>query len=300
METIPVFYDLRESPPTHDFINWLVRAEHWRRLHKASDLQVVIYRGSRQRSNRDFAYSAERRERKIYDLLVPLARLLPCVKDVFVTDPDEIGKQQFSYLNLEQIVPPTLKAPLIAHSIVGNFLKDRRKLVTITIRDSDFESNRNSNLQQWIVVASWLSEKGYDVVWVPDAEAIMNGITYSHILLYHAAAFCPDIRLALYEQAVCNLITTGGPMLMLLHSEAPMMAFKMLVDGIKCCSEKYMRPSKMTPDDIWADNKRFFWKDDKADLIIPELEKFLPTLEKLHKPKEKADVFKLRYDYQKL
>lgn len=298
-KVLAVVYDLRESPPTHDFINWLVRAEYWRKLHQGDALEIFIYRGYRFRSNRDYAYTQERRERKIWDLLVPLAKLNPLVRDVYVVDPVPGGKQQFSYLNLEQIVPPTLKASSISRSIISNFLREREIVnpVTITIRQSDFEKPRNSRNEEWNKVGHWLKERGLTPIVIPDAEATMLGKETRLDFLHYYPATAPDIRLALYEQCVLNLITTSGPMVMLMHSEAPMMAFKILVPGIKCCTEKYMGNSRMTPNDDWGPNKKFYWKDDTFENIVPELEKELPKFQSLYKPRSEADVFSLKRDY---
>lgn len=282
-----VYYELSKSPPTHDFVNWLVRAEQYRKVNGASELRVGIVRGSRKQSPRDFAYSEERRERRIWELLVPLTRLLPSVRDVFVCDR---GEQLFAYTNFKSPQLPVLSSKDISRSMVAIALPENP--VTISIRQSDFEVTRNSNLQEWKKVAHWLKDKGYSPVIIPDAEAIMIGKNtgMEEFFHYQAASMAPDLRLATYELSVTNLITTGGPMVMGLFSDISLMCFKMIVEGIQCASESHMKNSSMSPEDNWGPKKRIYWLEDTAENIVPVLDKELPIMMNFYNPHVK-DVF---------
>lgn len=281
-DRICCFYDLSKSPPTHDFINWLCRIEAERQYGMAEKIDVVIVRGVRQRSYRDFFYSAEKRERRIWDLLVPLARLLPAVDKVFVVNPEDAAgfQQLLTYTNFTRPQAPVLRAPPIAREIVTKFINGRDNPVTINIRQSQFEELRNSNIAQWHEVSLWLTERGFSPIIVPDTEAVMEGddnFLYLEGERYVPASFCPDLRLALYEQCMVNLFTTGGPMVMALHANVPFMAFKMIVPEIFCCTEEHTRNSCMAPDSNWGPLKKFYWKDDTFENIVGALTEQLPT-----------------------
>ncbi|HZM34755.1 MAG TPA: hypothetical protein VFC18_09680, partial [Burkholderiales bacterium] len=99
--------------------------------------------------------------------------------------------------------------------------------------------------------------------------------------------------LALYEQCVTNLMTTGGPMVLALMSDAPLMAWKLIVKGINCASAHHMKVSGMSPDDYWGPYKRLSWAPDKADTIIADLEQWLPRMKERGIPIT-DDVFSLR------
>lgn len=269
-----LFYDLKRSPPTHDFVNFLVRAEFARVEAGADSLQIRFVRGSRNQSPRDIAYSDERRSWRVDNLLMPLAKLLPSVNDASYGE----GQQTLSYLNFKEPQKPVLKAPGIARSIVERALRSLKNPVSITLRQSDFETVRNSRATEWEKVGQWLKKNGFTPVIVPDAEADMLG---KHPALpfytYRPASHNVAMRLALYEHCVCNLMTTGGPMLVALFSESPLMAFKLIVPGLQCTTERHMRRSGMAPEHDWGAFKRLYWDDDVSEVIIGKLSTELPA-----------------------
>ena len=260
-----VFYDLAKSPPTHDFVNWLSRVEEERIKSGAESLKVRIVPGQRFYSVRDKFYSPERRHWRIQNLLIPLAYLLPSVSDAAVGR----GEQKHSYFNPGCPRPVIFKAPKLASEIVANVI--RKNTVTITLRDSDFEPQRNTNLEEWLRVAGWLKQNGFNPIFVLDAEADMRGCYRDFPFpSYGAASYCPALRLALYEQAEMNLMTNSGVFVMALHSNVRMMAFKLFVDGVPCCSESHMRKSGFSPDHDWGPDKHLFWEYDDYRNIVSE------------------------------
>lgn len=265
-----VYYDLSQSPPTHDFVNFLVRIEHARVKSGAKYLQIGFVLGERFKSPRDFAYTKARREWRVRNLLMPLSRLLPSVRDVFLA---ESGEQRFSYLNFTEINKPVLKAPQSALEIVDAYLVDKPMPISITLRDSDFEKDRNSNKRQWAKVADWMKSQGLTPVVIPDVEAEFSGrstgIDAPH---YMPAAFCPEIRLALYERCQQNLMTQTGPILIALYADVPLMAYGLLIPEIQCCEESHLRRFRMSPEDDWGPRKKLSWAHDYAKTVIADLE----------------------------
>lgn len=265
-----VYYDLSQSPPTHDFVNFLVRIEHARIKAGADNLRIGFVLGQRFKSPRDFAYTAQRRQWRVFNLLMPLARILPSVVDTFIA---ESGQQIHSYLNHTEIHKPVLKAPASALEIVDAYLMDKPMPVSITLRDSDFERDRNSNKRQWAKVAQWLKERDFTPIVIPDVEGEFNGReTGINALHYLPAAFYPEIRLALYERCAMNLMTQTGPILIALYADVPLMAYGLLIPEIQCCEESHLRRFRFSPDDDWGPRKRLSWDHDYAQTIIEDLE----------------------------
>lgn len=282
-------YDLAKSPATHDYVNWLVRAEIQRKAFGEEAVDIRIALGSRKLSPRDMVYTDQRKVWRVNNLLIPLSRCLPSARSIEIGD----GTQDLSYLNFPRPVAPVLKAPQVASSIVAAYLKDKQNPVSITIRQSEFETVRNSNAQAWREVAHWLSMNGYTPIWVPDGEALMLGNAEMHGEGYAPAAMSPEIRLALYEQTVCNLMTTGGPMVLALMADVPLMAWKLIIPSLQCCTQEHMAKSAMTPDSDWGPYKRLYWAPDQASVIIRALENELPGMAR--RPVEaQEDVFALR------
>ena len=264
-----VCYDLAQSPATHDFVNWLVRAEQYRILLEDDDLEVVIVPGDRHRTDRDFYYSAEKKMWRAYTLLIPLARCLPSVSSVRIGT----GVQKLHYVNFNEPQKPVLKAPGEASKLMGDFLSGLKNPVSITIRQSEWEEKRNSNIQVWKKVSENLEQMGYSVVWVPDAEALMSGKhEKSWKLECQPASMYPELRLALYERCKMNFMTNSGPFVLALMSFANLSCFKMIVEGIYCCTEKHNRASAFSESDDWGIGKNIYWDDDTLENVMGKIE----------------------------
>lgn len=285
------YYDLRESPPTHDFCNWLVRVEQERRAKKEEFVDIVIVPGDRQKSPRDHIYTMARKIWRIDNLLMPLARCLPSVRNITTGN----GAQTLSYLNTcSPVVTPVLKAPPVAASIVAGYLRGKPRPVSITLRQSEFEPIRNSTAAEWQKTSEWLGAIGYTPIYVPDGEALMTGTAVDlGEETYTPAAMSPELRLALYEQCVCNLMTTGGPMVLALMAEVPLMAWRLIVPGIPCATTNHMRMSAMSPDHYWGPYKKLYWTTDSYEVVTKDLEQWLPVMEQRGIPVPE-DVFSLR------
>lgn len=254
-----VFYELSKSPPTHDFCNWLSRVS------TLGDIQVRIVPGDRDLSPRDKYYGKEKRLWRIQNLLTPLAWLLPSVTDVSLGR----GEQKHAYGHPGGPQAPCLRAPEHARKIVKQFLPP--KVVTISLRNSDFEPERNTNNAEWELVCDWLSNKGYTPVIIPDAEADMSGryrdIPYIH---YRAASYHPALRVALYELAHHNLFICSGVQLLAMYCDIRLTSFKTHVPGIQCLGKEYMRKAGWSPEHKWP-NKQVFWETDTSENVIQVL-----------------------------
>jgi hypothetical protein len=228
MGTLTAAYDLGKSPPTHDLVNWLVRVEKARIGGGFEAVEIVIVPGERMFTERDFTYSRDRKLWRARTLLVPLCYCLPSVTSVRFGR----GEQTITYANPNEPQRPTLKAPPEAGRIVESYLKGIPRPISITLRQSEFELERNSNALEWLTVANCLKQDGYTPIIVHDTEALMAGREHTFpFRRYDAAAFEPTLRLALYERCEMNLMTNSGPMVLALNSEAPVTAFKMIIPG---------------------------------------------------------------------
>lgn len=274
-----VYYQLSKSPATFDYVNFLVRAEQERIARQQDSISVRISFGIREQSPRDIAFSPERKLWRINNLLIPLSRCLPSVCDVAIGD----GAQTIGYLPFRDPQSPVLEAPDSARALVRAYLKDKRKPVSITIRQSDFEHQRNSNIQAWATVAEWLISKGYTPIFVPDTESELIGQSQKWETIgatsYPAAALYPEIRLALFEHCVVNLMSAGGPMEVALNADVPIMIWKLLVDGLPMNSIENINRRALTKN--WGPKKRIYLEQDEEKTIITHLASELPHFDKL-------------------
>lgn len=268
------YYDLGKSPATHDFVNWLVRAERQRKSQGADTLNVYLVPGARLYSDRDKQYTPEQREWRVQNLLMPLARLVPSVRNVGYGD----GLQDLPYGPPGFAAESIFKAPSAARQVVAKLTPPNA--VTITLRNSDFEPMRNSRQGEWEKVGDWLQEHGYNPIFIPDMEADMRGKhAPTRFAEYVAASYNFALRLALWESAKLNLMVNGGPMAMALHSDVSALVFKAFVPEVYQCSNKAASArTGYSPHTDWCTagyTKKVFWEDDTAKNVIPVLAEHL-------------------------
>ena len=72
-----------------------------------------------------------------------------------------------------------LKAPPVASALVRRLYRDLagdKPVVAITLRQSDFQPQRNSRMDQWLALAASCRERGLFPLFVPDSEAVLAGV----------------------------------------------------------------------------------------------------------------------------
>jgi hypothetical protein len=95
--------------------------------------------------------------------------------------------------------------------------------VTITLRESASDPERNSNIADWLRFADWLRMRGESVVIVRDTARAAEPLP--------SFGTCPQAstdlhtRMALYAAAKCNLFVSNGPYTLALFMDAPWLTF---------------------------------------------------------------------------
>jgi hypothetical protein len=100
--------------------------------------------------------------------------------------------------------------------------------VTITLRETNTYTYRNSNLAAWLALATELQKQGERVVIVRDtakAHKPLKGFT-----TYPPASINLHLRTALYEQAKINLFTSNGPSIIGYFINRPALCFQPIED----------------------------------------------------------------------
>lgn len=269
-------YDLGRSPLTFDFVHWLAAVERARLAAGEPDVRVCFKAGDRDLTERDQHFTNERKAWRLQNLLVPLCRLLPSVSGYEV---NASGEQQQSYKLDGPVKPePILKSSRAAQSVMAAWLRTDLPVVTITIRQSDLQAQRNSNIPEWVKVADWLEQHSAKPVFVPDTEAMMTGepMDFGGHAVCDPAAMNVDLRLALYERAVLNCFTSGGPFGLALYAGLPFLLCKTIFPDIRSCTEGVQERLGYTPERFQGPYRRIVWCDDTFDAVQPVIKQMLP------------------------
>lgn len=116
---------------------------------------------------------------------------------------------------------PKVSAPEAAlEAMRGALMKEfGQKPVTITLREAHYHPFRNSNLPEWLKLASWLESRGEKVVFVRDTakrNEPIEGFTTIPAASEHVLARC-----ALYQEAKCNWFVSNGPAMLAMFLDTP-------------------------------------------------------------------------------
>jgi hypothetical protein len=205
-----------------DFLPWLIDAEMTRvREGAPAPLKIGFWLGDKAGAH---GFESEPARRRMFEkVLVPALDLIGAVQDEkarlnglvkeFYTCRDIVG----GCLAGEDV--PRFAAPEHAKKLTAPY----KGYVTITLREAAYWQHRNSNLEAWQRFARDLIRRGEKVVFVRDTANANKPLGDFPTL--PAASYNLDFRMALYEQAKCNLFVSNGPIGLALFSRVPFLAF---------------------------------------------------------------------------
>lgn len=283
MRVLTACYDLEFSPPTYDFVGFLVAAEQERIDQDFDALDIAIIPGSNYGFRVD-NLPPRRIEDRIAmrdEIVVPMARLLPSVRNVIVQPVRGVpagettcyggaryGTDVMVRMWENNCFP--LRGPEVP--ILENWNDD---IVTITLREAPYHPTRNSNLAEWMAVADWLQRQGYTVLIVRDTSNADQPLPHS---IVPAVSWDLTRRAKLYANAKLNLFVNNGPAWMCVFMGAPAFICKMTAPDAPCVDPAFFAGVGL-PVGSQIPNarpmQRILWENDTAANIIPAVREML-------------------------
>lgn len=307
---LPVFYDLADCPLTFDAAVLLTAAQAYAR--REGQGEIVLYvvpadteDGFRWISPKDKKLPVERKRLRLEAIICTLAALFPSFTRVQILKSREeaarirvgfgrdsvfplnwsVERKSTSYhmdilfrLSKAGIDVQNIRVPKIAIDWAARKKKAGQKLAVITLRQSDMQPVRNSNLGEWQKVRQYLESKGYRVVTVPDTEALLSGNHGPWDGEVSEGASIDTIkRAALYETADLNLMVCGGyAVLASLNPRVPLLLCNMIRDEHKTTTKEWLERLGFVigQDPPWFQkHQRILWTPDTFDNLRPDLER---------------------------
>lgn len=302
-----VVYDLAAGPITYDFIYFLMLAEHYRAMTGRLGLYVVFVPapgdGFRRVSQRDRFLAYDRKLWRLLNLLAPCTSLVPNCIGMHVCASREDAATLLRDAPADRVFPPqysldkptcpyllpqvlqqakqgpdirALRAPPLATALVQRRLHELgggKPVVSITLRQSDFQPARNSNIAAWRQFAGACTQMGFHPVFIPDTEALLSdqASALAEFTTLNLPALSVGYRMAVYEASFLNMLTNTGPAsLCMFHPAARSLVFKMIVAGTATCSAEYfislgLLPGAQMP--FAGPGQTITWQDDDAGSI---------------------------------
>jgi hypothetical protein len=160
-----------------------------------------------------------------------------------------------------------------------------RRLVTITLRDYEFMTARNSDRDAWIAFARRLDPARYLPVFVPDTERSLDALPteLKNFEVFSEACWNLALRMALYERSFVNLGVNSGPLFMcVLNARTRLLIFKIITPSVPQTSEAFMRQlgyeiGGQLP--FATSFQRLVWGADSLDVIEREFSAMVERIE---------------------
>lgn len=290
-----VVYNLASGPCSFDFLAW-IQIQEMRRLKEnlPGPLKVAFSMGS----NQNFAQCMVTDQRRVmYEgVMRPLITMVGAEEVMPGTpeDPEKTAKFSAFLQNARWPETYTLNEAVALHNIgapmpkltpsaeavaeVERFLKGQKPPVVITLREATHWPHRNSNLNEWLKFADYLSGKGENVLFLRDTAKAREPLG-----AYHTVPPCSielNSRLALYQRAKANIFCANGPATLCHFTEAPWFMVAPLDPSL---AYPPGRPEWWLPHHgipaygqfPWSGpNQRIVWELDTVDVLIDTWEKF--------------------------
>ncbi|MDE0801491.1 MAG: hypothetical protein OSB02_12250 [Rhodospirillaceae bacterium] len=291
------YYDTRIAPVTFDFVYFLINAECHRQAARLPEIDLnIICAGFRNQSLRDQKYAESEKAWRVHHIIGQIPRLLPTVRATkfqydeishvsfpaypktypFLTQDSAVRSYMptvFRRMQEEGCQVQPFEATTHAKNLVRNYTRGH-PYITISLRTTEFQPERNSNLDAWYNFSLEMGASGVRVLVIPDFEDSFNNRAawkYDWDLVDFAAHDL-DLRLALYEDAVDNFTVNNGVAALLVFSKCPFKMFKMSVPGIETTSAEYLKSNwnvdpGETPSFLQGD-QRWVWQDDAVENLM--------------------------------
>jgi hypothetical protein len=307
-DAIYAVYDLSKGPVTYDVVHFLMLAEHFRKLTRRKALYVIFVPapgdGFRHRTERDHFLSRDRKLWRLLNLLSQCAALLPhCLGTTICQTREEAAtllrglRQDCIFPGLYSIDAPicpylmpqvlqsaaqggdirAFRSPPLAAELMRHWLAEiagNKPVVSITLRQSDFQSARNTNAAAWREFATFCIKEGFHPVFVPDTEALLAGrpTGFDDFSVLELPAFSVGYRMALYQASFVNAMVSNGPYgLCAYHPDTRYLQFKMLNPAVSTSTAQYLTDHGMPPGSqlpFSGPYQRFVWESDDAEILI--------------------------------
>jgi len=295
-----VYYDLKYAPATFDFACYLVLCNAVRQITSFESMGVTIVADQyRKTTLREQRRPESEMKFRLANILSKLPFLIPEVDSLNITSsplteikrpsfpprypdkPDNLRQIPYShgflheFYGKEGINLRPFKASEQAKFFIDNLFGD--DVITISLRTSHNKPERNSNLDEWYKVYQELKRLKFRPIVIPDFEDCMASKDYKKYdwEVFEAAAFDPDLRLALQEKAINNLTINSGHSTIMVYSDCPYLMFKW-ESGTQITNEKAHKKNFLMD---WGDNfnwaipdQHLIWEADDADIILKTLD----------------------------
>lgn len=271
--TLYACYDFKKCPITFDICNFLCLAEAHRLQHGFNSIHLVTIPGPHQGFRDAGVVSDNAKEWRLRKVINDCAWLLPSCRQVtnfysrdearlflarmgacmfpegYDVEHAPIPKYSWKHVNEASnnyVDLQHLSAGSEARRIINEWLGKNagdKKIVTVTLRQTEYEVIRNSQVNEWYSFLSAISHKYYFPIVIPDFDfalddqhALPDGIAHFPDVVWDV-----ELRTALYELAYLNFfINNGTTTLGYFNRNVNFVIMKWVVDSVRVTSRSFL------------------------------------------------------------
>lgn len=183
---------------------------------------------------------------------------------------------------------PSLTATPTGCDFVSNWMKSHcrgKKVITVTLRETSYETDRNSSTADWIRFAHSLDPEQYIPVIVRDTEVAFHSLPeeMKDLTIFYEASWNMEIRAAFYQMSYLNLFSSGGPMsLAWFNNKCRCLSFKLITNSVVVATENHLKYLGYSVGDqlpYFSDFQKIVWDDDTYEVICREFKEMCIKIE---------------------
>lgn len=305
------FYDLNVHPVTYDVGTFLAHAEAVRVKSGCSHIRIyVVPDVEGGGNNKAVGHSADHSLHRVSNIILPALRCLPTCTGVSVLadrasaldlvpeNPDHAFPVDFRLdrptrgylftsvyrLAEEGVDLQPLQAPADKHAQVHRWLErhdlDGKRLVAITLREANYQIDRNSNLEAWGDFCAFLTRQGLQPVILRDFDVMYDPIPeeLAGYPLCDVANWDLGFRLALYERADLSLSVNNGPQVMsFFNKNVDFMVVKWVTETVNVTSTAFRLKNRDRLDkdlSFLSGRQHIVWENDDLAVLVKNYQRF--------------------------
>ncbi|MBF0354358.1 MAG: hypothetical protein HQL43_03875 [Alphaproteobacteria bacterium] len=235
------FYDLEVNPNCFDITKFVCMAELARREEGCDAIAAYIVLAEGHGFRKDDPFEESKRNWRLRNIMMPLLALMPSVttiasgitRDVaarIMSGADAVFprghtmEEPVSCFEWSDVILESLRGKeipgLVPHQTALAWMRrwvepraKGRRTVSITLRETDFEAERNSSLENWLSFARALDPVKYCPIILRDTDKIFAApdSAFDGLLQCSEVTVNIELRAALYEVCDLNLFVANGP-----------------------------------------------------------------------------------------
>jgi len=129
-----------------------------------------------------------------------------------------------------------LSASVKGKEYIESYIKENsinKKIITIVLRNYDFDPIRNSKIDEWAKFVNYLLESNYHPVIIPDTDDAFNRmLPFDERYIFRDCCWNIGLRMALYESSYLTLSVPTGPVaLALFNKKCSVIVMNFLPEG---------------------------------------------------------------------